>query len=109
MKRDDGRPRALGSPWLMGIAAGAATSVIAYASVRVLERALFPEPNPAMLIWADRSPFVWRAAIALYLGGAAGFGGYALAVRSPATAARGLFASLVVAVAAIVAQGALRP
>ena len=34
--------------------------VIAFAGVRVLERALFPEPNPAMLIWADRSPFVIR-------------------------------------------------
>ena len=29
-----------------------------------------PEPNPALLIWSDRSPFLWRAAIALYLGGA---------------------------------------
>jgi hypothetical protein len=52
---------------------------------------------------------VWRAAIALYLGGAGGFGGYAFAVRSPPRAARGLFAAIVVAVVATVAQGALRP
>ncbi len=101
--------RAAGSAWLTGIAAGAVIAVIAYASVRVLERLLFPEPNPAMLIWADRSPFVWRAAIALYLGGAGAFGGYALAARSPRHAARGLLAATVVAVAATVAQGALRP
>ncbi len=97
------------SAWLAGIGVGAAISVIAFASVRVLERAIFPEPNPAMLIWADRSPFVWRAAIALYLGGAAGFGGYALARRSPRAAARGLLASVVVALAAITLQGVLRP
>jgi hypothetical protein len=98
-----------GDALLVGIAAGAAAAVIAYAAVRVIERALFPEPNPAMLIWADQSPFVWRAAIAVYLGGAGVFGGHALASRSPRAAARGLLATVAVAVAAIVAQGALRP
>ncbi len=98
-----------GDALLVGIAAGAALAVIAYAGVRVLERALFPEPNPAMLIWADRSPFVWRAAIALYLGGAGAFGGHALAARSPRLAARGLLAAIAAAVAAIGIQGALWP
>jgi hypothetical protein len=98
-----------GDALLVGIAVGAAGAVIAFAAVRVLERALFPEPNPAMLIWADRSPLVWRAAIALYLGGAAAFGGHALAVRSPRAAARGLLATLAVAVAAVIAQGAVWP
>ncbi len=94
---------------LVGIAAGAATSVITYAAVRGVERALFQEPNPAMLIWADRSPFVWRAAIALYLGGAGAFGGHALAAHWPRLAARGLLATIAAAVAAIVIQGALWP
>jgi hypothetical protein len=95
---------------LVGIAVGAACSVIAYALLRaLLERALFPEPNPAVLIWADRSPFVWRAAIALYVGGAAVFGGTALAGRSPRAAARCLLGAVAVAVLAIVVQGALWP
>ncbi len=74
--------------WLAAIAIGAAVVPIAYAAARAAERALFLEPNPAMLIWSDQSPFVWRAAIALYVGGAAVFGGRALAARAPRTAAR---------------------
>ena len=98
-----------GDAVLVGIAAGAALAVIAYALVRVLERALFAEPNPAMLIWSDQSAFVWRGVIALYLGGSGVFAGYALATRSPRFAARGLLAMTMAAVAAIVVQGALWP
>lgn len=98
-----------GDASLVGIALGAATAVLAYAGVRALERALFPEPNPAMLIWADHSPFTWRAAMALYLGGAGAFGGYLLAARSPGSAARALLAATAAALAAIVVQGALLP
>jgi hypothetical protein len=94
---------------ILGIAVGAAVTVVAYASIRVLECLLFAEPNPATLIWADQSPFVWRSVIALYLGGAGVFGGYALAAQSPRAAARGLLAAVTAAVAAIVVQGALWP
>lgn len=98
-----------GDALLVGLAAGAAAAVLAYAALRGVERLLFPEPNPALLIWADRSPFVWRAAIALYLGGAAVFGGQALAARAPAAAARGLLVLIGAAVAAILVQGILLP
>jgi hypothetical protein len=93
----------------VGIAAGAAASVIAYAALRVLERALFPEPNPAALIWSDQSAFVWRSAMALYLGGAGVFAGVGMALRAPRAAGRGILALVAVAVAAILAQGALCP
>jgi hypothetical protein len=91
------------------MATGAACAVIAYALVRAVERALFLEPNPAMLIWASRSPFVWRAAIALYVGGAVVFGGAALEERSPRAAAQCLVGAVAGAVLAIVVQGALWP
>jgi hypothetical protein len=93
----------------MGVAWGAAIAVVAYAGIRVLERALFLEPNPAMLLWADRSPFVWRAIIALYIGGAGVFGGFVAARRASASAARGLFLLVATATAAVVVQGALWP
>jgi hypothetical protein len=99
------RPEAL----LVGAAIGASTAVFAYAAIRGLERVLFQEPNPAMLIWSDHSPFAWRAAIALYLGGAAVFGGFAAARRAGPAAARGLLVSVALAAAAIVLQGALLP
>jgi hypothetical protein len=92
-----------------GIAMGAACAVTAYALLRGVERALFLEPHPALLVWADRSPFVWRAAIALYMGGAAVFGGAALAERSPRAAAQSLLGAVAAAVLAIVVQGALWP
>ncbi len=98
-----------GEALLSGIALGAAASVIAYAGTRVVERTLFLEPNPAMLIWADHDPFAWRVAIAIYLGGAAVFGGHALAARSPEAAARALPVLAAVAVAAVVIQGAIFP
>jgi hypothetical protein len=94
---------------LAGVALGASTAVLTYAAVRVLERALFQEPNPAMIIWSDHNPFAWRAAIAVYLGGAAAFGGFAWARRSGASAARGLLVSVAVAAVAIVFQGAIVP
>ncbi len=94
---------------LLAVAVGAAVTVVAFAAVRVAERLLFAEPNPAMLIWADQSPFVWRSVIALYLGGAGVFGGHALASRSPSAAARALFVAVTVSVAAILVQGALWP
>ena len=64
---------------------GLAITAIAYAAVRVLDVVLFPEPNPVVVIWTDRSRFIWRVLIAAYLGGAGAFGGYGLASRTPET------------------------
>jgi hypothetical protein len=95
--------------WLVAVAAGATAAVIAYAVVRGVERAFFTEPNPMILIWSQRSPFVWRAATALYVGGAAAFGGHALAARAPRAAARCLTAATLIAAAAILAMAVLSP
>lgn len=67
----------------VGLAWGLAVAVLAYAAVRLVDVVLFPEPNPVVVIWTDRSRFLWRALIATYLGGAAVFGGLAMASRSP--------------------------
>ena len=68
---------------LFALAFGLAVSVIAYVSVRLLDLAISPEPNPAIVIWTDRSRFIWRVLIAGYLGGASVFGGFGLAARTP--------------------------
>jgi hypothetical protein len=94
---------------LLALAAACAAAVIAYAAVRSVEAALFPEPNPAIVIWSERSGFLWRSAIALYIGGMGAFGAYALAARSPSAAARWLVRAVLLAAIAIVAQGALLP
>jgi hypothetical protein len=90
-------------------AGSAAAAIVAYAAMRVVERAYFHEPNPAILIWSDKSALFWRAGIAIYMGGLAAFGGFALAARSPRSAARWLPAAMVIAVAAIVAQAMVAP
>jgi hypothetical protein len=94
---------------LVALAAFCIAATLGYAAVRALELALFPEPNPAVIIWSERSGFLWRSAIALYIGGMGAFGGYALAARSPALAARWLARAVLLAAAAILAQGALLP
>jgi hypothetical protein len=94
---------------LIALASACAAAAIGYAAVRVAETAFFPEPNPAVVIWSERSGFVWRSAIALYIGGASAFGGYALAARSPEVAARWIARAVLIAAIALLAQGALLP
>lgn len=67
----------------IGLAWGLAVTVLAYVAVRLVDVVLFPEPNPIVVIWTDRSRFLWRVLIAIYLGGAAVFSGTAMAARSP--------------------------
>lgn len=67
----------------MACAFGLGLATFAYAAVRVVDVVLFPEPNPVVVIWTDRSRFLWRAVIATYLGGAGAFGGYSLAHKTP--------------------------
>lgn len=86
-----------------------AAAALGYAAVRAVEAALFPEPSPAVIVWSERSGFLWRAALALYIGGMGAFGGYALAARSLETSARWLPRSIALAAAAIALQGALLP
>lgn len=89
---------------LLGVAVGSASAVIVYALLRTIERAFFPEPNPAVLIWAEQSNYVWRSIIALYVGGACGFGGYALSGRSALATTRLTSGLVVVAVLGLIAQ-----
>lgn len=98
-----------GDRLLLALAFGAAIAVITYALVRGVERTFFPEPNPAILIWSDRNPLVWRVVTALYLGGAGVFGGYALGARGAQAAARWLTVTLAIATGAIVLQAVLAP
>lgn len=94
---------------LIAIGLAFVTAAIGYAAVRAISLALFPEPNPAVIIWSERSAFVWRAAIAAYIGGMGAFGGYALAARSPEAASLWLTRGAVAAAAVIALQAALLP
>lgn len=88
---------------------GLCVANLAYAAVRILDVVLFPEPNPVVVIWTDRSRFVWRAAIALYLGGASVFGGYRLALQTSPAFFSWLERSILVAGAGLLLQAIFAP
>ncbi|MDC3954711.1 hypothetical protein [Polyangium jinanense] len=94
---------------LVALAFGFAGAALAYVALRLIESVWFPEPDPAIVIWSDRSRFVWRALLAAYAGGAAIFGGHALATRSIEAAAVWLGRVSVAAALALALQGALVP
>jgi hypothetical protein len=75
--------RSFGGELLIAVTFGWACTIIAYVAVRLLDVALFPEPNPVVVIWTDRSRFLWRALIATYLGGAGAFAGFGVVSRAP--------------------------
>jgi hypothetical protein len=94
---------------LYAFAFGLAVTAVAYAAVRVLDVVLYPEPNPVVVIWTDRSRFIWRALIATYLGGASVFAGYGLALRTPETAFSWLERMALLAGGCLLAQAILVP
>lgn len=92
---------------LLAIATGGAIAVFTYAVLRGVERGFYREPNPALLIWSDRSAFLWRAQVALYAGGLGAFGGYALASFKPR--ATWLSALIITATCALLIQALVAP
>ena len=93
----------------VALSGAGAVAVIAYALLRVVERAFFAEPNPAALIWSERSSFVWRSLLALYAGGMGGFGGYALASRAPKACGRWLGIAVIGAALSLLLQAVFAP
>lgn len=96
-----------GERLLVAAATGLATAVVAYAILRGVERAFYTEPNPALLIWSDRSVFLWRAQESLYAGGLGAFGGYALSGFK--TRVRWLGVLIVTAASALVIEALIAP
>jgi hypothetical protein len=80
-----------------------------YAVLRVVQYYLFPDPNPAMVIWSAHAGYFWRMWTVAYAGGMAGMAAFAAAARNPVRVARVMLPALTVASVLIAAQGALVP
>lgn len=93
----------------IALAAAFASAPISYAALRCAEYFLYPKENPAVIVWSERSGYVWRIALALYLSGALLFGGYAIVLRSPDKAARFLYRFITIAFAISVLQSVTLP
>jgi hypothetical protein len=89
---------------------GACTTAVAfYALLRVAQFYLFPEPNPALVIWSAHAGYFWRAWTVSYVGGLVGFFAYAASAADPARVARLATRAVIAAGVLIAAQGLLVP
>jgi hypothetical protein len=95
------------------VALGAMTACVVavglYGLVRGLQLMIFPEPNPATVIWSAHAGYFWRAWIVSYAGGMAGLIAWKAAGRDAARVARVLAEGVLVAAALIFAQGMFLP
>ena len=53
--------------WSVGVSLALAVAPATRTLVALIERATHPEPDPAAVIWAERSPFLDRALVTAYL------------------------------------------
>lgn len=84
-------------------------AVALYAALRIAQKLLFPEPDPALVLWSEHAGYYWRAWTALYAGGMAGFVAYVASGRDAARTARVLASSVVASAILVAAQGVLVP
>ena len=89
--------------------AGCVTAVALYAIVRGLQLVLFPEPNPATVIWSAHAGYFWRVWIVAYAGGMASLFAWKCSGRDPARVARLLAGAVGVAAVLVLLQGLLLP
>lgn len=80
-----------------------------YGLMRVVQKIVFPEPDPALVIWSEHAGFFWRAWTVTYLGGMVGLATWMVSEHDPARVARVLARALPIATAILVAQGLLVP
>jgi hypothetical protein len=93
----------------VGLMSACVTAVALYALLRILQFFVFPEPNPALVIWSAHAGYFWRVWTVAYLGGMAGFLAFAASVRDAARVVRALLSGLTVAAALIAVQGVFVP
>lgn len=93
----------------IAIAWGACVAVAAYGIVRGIQFFVYPDPNPATLVWSAHAGFFWRCWTCAYAGALAAFVAYVGARRNPARAARSLVGAVAAAGAILAAQAAFFP
>jgi choline-glycine betaine transporter len=93
----------------LALIAGCLTAVALYGLLRVVQLVLFPEPNPATVIWSAHAGYFWRAWTVAYTGGMAAFVAYLASGRAPGRVARVLGAALVPCAVILTVQAVFFP
>ncbi|HEX3772497.1 MAG TPA: hypothetical protein VHV30_16580 [Polyangiaceae bacterium] len=94
-------------PAAIALAWGLVVAVSGYAIVRAIQHVVYPEPNPATLVWSAHSGFFWRVWTVAYAGGIASFA--VRAVADPARAAKHLPTAVVIAAGLLAVQALFVP
>ena len=93
----------------LGFMGACVASVALYGVLRVVQSRLFPEANPATVIWSAHAGYFWRVWTVSYAGTMAGFAAFGAAGRSPERVARVLLRLLTATTVVIVTQGIMVP
>ena len=96
-------------PFLLALAWGLVVMVGLYGAVRAIQFVIFPEPNPALIVWSAHAGYFWRIWIVTYAGGMAAFVAYVVGRDRERATARALVPALSIATAVLALQGVLLP
>jgi hypothetical protein len=94
---------ALSSCWFL------VSATFLYALVRGVQLILFPEANPATIIWSAHAGYFWRIWIVLYASGVVGFLAFRFSREHSESLAKWLKNGVIVAAVAIFIQGIFIP
>jgi hypothetical protein len=93
----------------VALAWGMAAAVGAYALVRTVQFFIYPDPNPATLVWSAHAGFFWRSWTCAYAGAIAAFIAYVPTRRHLAASVRALGPAVAIAGVLIALQTAIFP
>ncbi len=93
----------------IALAWGACVSVAAYGIIRGIQFFLYPDPNPATLVWSAHAGFFWRCWTCAYAGGIAAFVAFVGARANPERAGRTLVGAVAAAGTVLALQTAFFP
>jgi hypothetical protein len=88
---------------------GLVVAVAAYAIVRAIQFFLYPDPNPATLVWSAHAGFFWRCWTCAYAGGIAAFVAFLVTRTRPDRALRALAPAVAVVAALLALQTTILP
>ncbi len=93
----------------LAVIAAALAATALYGLLRLGQKLLFAEADPATVIWSEHAGYFWRALTAGYVGGMMGVAVWFIAGRESGPTVRALAKALPFVVALITAQGLLVP
>ncbi len=93
----------------LGFVAGCIAAVFFYALLRLVQWRLFPEADPASVVWSPHAGYYWRCSTVSYAGAMVGFLAYGGAVARSTLTLRALHVGLLVAVASMALQAVFVP